>query len=145
MGSYLHTLPTCTSSYLPLPSLPLLLLAPQHMAPLPHTTLPQFTRRRSLPLSHMPMNMELLMTTPRTTSRRLRLRMLRAKLLDLSPLLFLTAESRPPPTLLTTTMDSLLRSPMKVPQSTPQSLLLDTDMLPLLLMPLPLLTMPKNT
>merc|ERR1712106_806042 len=142
MGSYLRTLATCTRSSLPLPSSPQhLLLAPQPMEPLPHTTLP---RLRSLPLSHLPTHTVLLMTTPRTTSRSLRLRMLRAKLLDLSPLLFLMAESRPPPTLLTTTTDLLLRCLMRVPQSTPQSLLLDTDMLPLLLMPLPLLTMPKN-
>merc|ERR1712086_377905 len=141
MGSYLGTLSKCTRSCLPLPSLPpLLLLAPQPMEPLPHTMLPQL---RSFPPSHLPTNMELLMTTPRTTSRRLRLRMLRAKLLDLSPLLFLTAESRPPPTLLTTTMDLLLRCLTRVPLSTPQSLLLDTDMLPQL-MPLPLLTIPKN-
>merc|ERR1712123_345449 len=142
MGSYLGTLSKCTRSCLPLPSLPPpLLLAPQPMEPLPHTMLPQL---RSFPLSHLPTHTELLMTTPRTTSRSLRLRMLRAKLLDLSPLLFLTAESRPPPTLLTTTTDLLLRCLMRVPLSTPQSLLLDTDMLPLLLMPLPLLTMPKN-
>merc|ERR1711892_1357393 len=142
MGSLLRILTTCTRSRLPLPSSPqLLLLAPQPMEPLPHTMLPQL---RSLPLSHLPTLTELLMTTPRTTSRSLRLRMLRAKLLDLSPLHFPTAESRPPPTLLTTTTDLLLRSHMKVPLSTPQSLLLDTDMLPLLLMPLPLLTMPKN-
>merc|ERR1712106_370369 len=131
MGSYIGTLSKCTRSSLPLPSLPPpLLLAPQPMVPLPHTTLPQL---RSFPPSHLPTNMELLMTT----SRRLRLRMLRAKLLDLSPLLFLTAESRPPPTLLTTTTDLLLRCLTRVPLSTPQSLLLDTDMLPLLLMPLP--------
>merc|ERR1712106_174066 len=142
MGSYLRTLSTCTRSRLPLPSLPqLLLLAPQPMAPLPHTMLPQL---RSLPLSHLPTHTELLMTTPRTTSRSLRLRMLRVKLLDLSPFLFPMAESRPPPTLLTTTTDLLLRCLTRVPQSTPQSLLLDTDILPLLLMPLPLLTMPKN-
>merc|ERR1712106_352831 len=141
MGSYLRTLSTCTRSRLPLPSLPqLLLLAPQPMEPLPHTTLPQL---RSFPLSHLPTHMELSMTTPRTTSRSLRLRMLRAKLLDLSPLLFPMAESRPPPTLLTTTTDLLLRCLTRVPLSTPQSLLLDTDMLPQL-MPLPLLTMPKN-
>merc|ERR1712123_180846 len=141
MGSYLGTLSKCTRSCLPLPSsLQLLLLAPQPMEPLPHTTLPQL---RSLPLSHLPTHTELSMTTPRTTSRSQRLRMLRAKLLDLSPLLFLTAESRPPPTLLTTTTDLLLRCLTRVPQSTPQSLLLDTDMLPQL-MPLPLLTMPKN-
>merc|ERR1711892_1485732 len=98
MGSLLRILTTCTRSRLPLPSLPqLLLLAPQPMEPLPHTMLPQL---RSLPLSHLPTHMELLMTTPRTTSRRLR-----AKLLDLSPLLFPMAESRPPPTLLTTTTD----------------------------------------
>merc|ERR1712106_315428 len=141
MGSYLRTLSTCTRSGLPLPSLPqLLLLAPQPMEPLPHTMLPQL---RNLPLSHLPTHTESLMTTQRTTSRSLRLRMLRAKLLDLSPLLFPMAESRPPPTLLTTTTDLLLRCLMRVPLSTPQSLLLDTDMLPQL-MPLPLLTMPKN-
>merc|ERR1712123_151077 len=141
MGSYLGTLSKCTRSCLPLPSSPqLLLLAPQPMEPLPHTTLPQL---RSLPLSHLPTHTELLMTTPRTTSRNLRLRMLRVKLLDLSPLLFPMAESRPPSTLLTTTTDLLLRCLMRVPLSTPQSLLLDTDMLPPL-MPLPLLTMPKN-
>merc|ERR1712106_1145761 len=141
MGSYLRTLSTCTRSRLPLPSLPqLLLLAPQPMEPLPHTMLPQL---RNLPLSHLPTHTESLMTTQRTTSRSLRLRMLRAKLLDLSPLLFPMAESRPPPTLLTTTTDLLLRCLMRVPLSTPQSLLLDTDMLPQL-MPLPLLTMPKN-
>merc|ERR1712106_1298843 len=122
-------------------SLQLLLLAPQPMEPLPHTTLPQL---RSFPLSHLPTHTELSMTIPRTTSRSLRLRMLRAKLLDLLPLLFPMAESRPPPTLLTTTTDLLLRSPMRVPQSTPQSLLLDMDILPQLLTPLPLLTMPKN-
>merc|ERR1712128_227678 len=140
MGSYLGTLSKCTRSCLPLPSLPPLLLAPQPMEPLPHTMLPQL---RSFPLSHLPTHTELSMTTPRTTSRSPRLRMLRAKLLDLSPLLFLTAESRPPPTLLTTTTDLLLRCLTRVPQSTPQSLLLDTDILPQL-MPLPLLTMPKN-
>merc|ERR1711892_1511227 len=108
MGSLLRILTTCTRSRLPLPSLPqLLLLAPQPMEPLHHTMLPQL---RSLPLSHLPTHTELLMTTQRTTSRSLRLRMLRAKLLDLLPLLFPMAESRPPPTLLTTTMDSLLRS-----------------------------------
>merc|ERR1711892_1152106 len=128
MGSLLRILTTCTRSRLPLPSLPqLLLLAPQPMEPLPHTMRPQL---RSLPLSHLPTHTELLMTTPRTTSRSLRLRMLRAKLLDLSPLLFLMAGSRPPPTLLTTTTDLLLRCLMRVPLSTPQSLLLDTDMLP---------------
>merc|ERR1711892_594210 len=106
MGSLLRKLTTCTRSRSPLPSLPQL-LAPQPMEPLPHTMLPQL---RSFPLSHSPTHTELLMTTPRTTSRSLRLRMLRAKLLDLSPLLFPTAESRPPPTLLTTTTDLLLRS-----------------------------------
>merc|ERR1712123_393464 len=141
MGSYLGTLSKCTRSCLPLPSLPPpLLLAPQPMEPLPHTMLPQL---RSFPLSHLPTHTELSMTTPRTTSRSLRLRMLRAKLLDLSPLLFLAAESRPPPTLLTTTTDLLLRCLTRVQQSIPKSLLLDTDMLPQL-MPLPLLTMPKN-
>merc|ERR1712123_423317 len=107
MGSYLGTLSKCTRSCLPLPSLPPpLLLAPQPMEPLPHTMLPQL---RSFPLSHLPTHTELLMTTPRTTSRSLRLRMLRAKFLDPTPLLFPMAESRPPPTLLTTTTDLLLR------------------------------------
>merc|ERR1712123_260360 len=77
----------------------------------------------------------LLMTTQRLTSRRPRLRMLMVRLLDLSPLPFPTAVSRPPPTPLTTTTDSLLRSLMKVPLSTPQSPPLDTDTLPLLTQP----------
>merc|ERR1712117_509956 len=71
------------------------------------------------------------MTTLRTTSGRLRLRMLRARLLDLSPLLFLMEESRPPPTLLITTMDLLPRSPMRAPLSIHLSLRKDMDMLPL--------------
>merc|ERR1712086_1077040 len=86
------------------------------MAPLPHTTLP------------------LLTTLPQLRSPRLR--MPRARLLDLSPLLFPMVESRPPPTPLTTTTDSLLLSPMKVLLSPPQSPPLDTDTPPLL-MPLP--------
>merc|ERR1711893_516314 len=122
MGSLIRTLAQCTRSSLPLPSLPLLLLlAPQPMEPLLPTTQLLSTRRRSYPLSHLLMNTVLLMTTPRTTSKRPKLRMLKAKLLDPSLLLFLMAESRPPPTLLTTTMDLLLRFLMRVPLSTPQS------------------------
>merc|ERR1712117_327399 len=67
----------------------------------------------------------------RISSRKPRLRMLRAKLPDLSPLLSLTEESRPPPTLLTTTMGLLLRLPMREPLSTHLSLRKDMDMLPL--------------
>merc|ERR1711994_880780 len=141
MGSLIRTLAQCTRSSSPLPSSPLLLLvAPQPMEPPLPTTQLQW---RSSPLSHLLMNTELLMTTPRTTLRRPKLRMLKAKLLDLLSLLFLTAESRPPPTLLTTTMDSLLRLPMKVPLSIPQSPRKDTDMLLLSMLLLPLLTMLK--
>merc|ERR1712173_428884 len=145
MGSLIRTLAQCTRLSLPLPSSPLLLLlAPQPMEPLLPTTQLLSTRRRSFPLSHSPMNMETLMTTPRTTSRRPKLRMLKAKLPDLSRLLFLMAESRPPPTLLTTTTDLLLRLPMKEPLSTHQSPRKDTDMLlqSTKLLP-PLLTMLK--
>merc|ERR1719206_960151 len=106
---------------------------------------PPPTRRRSFPLSHSPTSMESLTTTPRLTSRRLRLRMLRARLLDLSPSLSLTAGSRPPPILLITTMGLLLRSPTREPLSTPQSPRKATDTLPPstrlpLSMPLPLPT-----
>merc|ERR1712173_346199 len=151
MGSHSPTLTSCTSSLLPLlSSLWPPLLVPQPMVLPPHTTQPlPLTRRRSFPLSHSPMSMEWPMTTPRLTSRRPRPRMLRARLLALSPLLFLMAESRPPPTLLTTTMDLLLRLPMRVPLSTHQSPRKDTDTLlpstrPLLLPSLLQLTMPKN-
>merc|ERR1712123_318849 len=109
---------------------------PSLWCPPQHTTQPLLMPQlRSSPLSHTPMNTVLLMTTQRLTSRRPRLRMLRVRLLDLSPLPFPMAVSRPPPTPLTTTTDSLLRSLMKVPQSTPQSPLLDTDTLPLLTQP----------
>merc|ERR1712212_229477 len=122
MGSRQPTPPTCTSFSLPLPSWPqLLLTAPQPMVPLHLTTLPLSTRRRSSPLSHSPTSTESPTTTPRPTSRRPRPRMPRARLPDPSPSLFLTAGSRPPPTLLTTTTASLLRSPTREPQYTPQS------------------------
>merc|ERR1712038_2063393 len=143
MGSRQPTPTTCTSSSLPPPSWPQLLAdsPPAYGAPA-HTTLPLLTRPRgSSPLSHSPTSMESLMTTLRPTSRRLRPRMLRARLLDLSPSLSLTAESRPPPTLLITTMDLLPRSPTREPQSTPQSPRKDTDTLPQstrLLQPTPL-------
>merc|ERR1712168_1033959 len=102
------------------------------MVPPQLTTPPLLTSLlRSSPPSHTPMNMVWLMTTLRLTSRRPRLRMLRARLLDLSPLLFPMAVSRPPPTPLTTTTDLLLRSPMREPQSTPQSQQVDTDTPPL--------------
>merc|ERR1712086_279789 len=138
MGSSSSTLTSKCSSFSPPPPLwPLLPpMAPQPMVPPQHTTQPLLTPQlRSSPLSHTPTNTVLLMTTQRLTSRRPRLRMLRERLLDLSPLPFPMAVSRPPPTPLTTTTDSLLRSLMKVPQSTPQSPLLDTDTLPLLTQP----------
>ena len=72
-------------------------LAPQPMA------LPQL---RSSPLSHSLTSTESLMTTQKPISRRPKLRMPTATLLDLSPLLSQTAESRPPPTQLITRMDS---------------------------------------
>merc|ERR1712036_198731 len=87
-------------------------------------------------LSFSPLLPLSLMTTQRLTSRRPRPRMLKARLLDLSPLLFPMAVSRPPPTPLTTTTDSLLRSPMREPLSTPQSPQVDTDTPPLPTSPL---------
>merc|ERR1712086_1212353 len=138
MGSSSSTLTSkCSSFSPPLPLWPLLPpMAPQPMVPPQHTTQPLLTPQlKSSPLSHTPTNTVLLMTTQRLTSRRPRLRMLRVRLLDLSPLPFPTAVSRPPPTPLTTTTDSLLRSLMKVLLSTPQSPPLDTDTLPLLTQP----------
>merc|ERR1712025_196483 len=150
---------SCTSS-LPLP-LPLWLLLIMLLLPLPmelqptlHQPMlpPSMWRRSSLP-SPLLMNTVWLMTTPRLTSRRLRLKMLKERLLDLSPLLSLTDVSRLPPTLLTTTMDLLLRSPMRAPLCTPLSPRRDmvtTPPLPTrppsLLMLLPLLTslLPKS-
>merc|ERR1719215_154326 len=113
----------------------------------PPITSPLPTRRRSSPLSLSPMSTESLMTTARPTSRRPRARMATALSLEASRLLFPTAESRPPPTPLTTTMDSSLMSPTREPPSTPQSPRRDTAMLPLptsppLLMPPPPLTSP---
>merc|ERR1712079_864913 len=134
----------CISSSLPQPSslllwLTVLLL----MVPLHLTTLLLSTRRRSCLLNHLPMSMALLMTTPKLTSRRQKLRMLREKFQDHSQSLFPMAESRPPHTQPTTTMDLLLRSPMKVPLSTLQSLKKDTVTLPLSISP-PLPIMPKS-
>merc|ERR1712073_76618 len=88
------------------------------------------TRRRSFLLNHLPMSTVSLMTTPKLTSRRQKLRMLREKFQDLLQSLFPMAESRPPHTQPTTTMDLLLRSPMKAPLFTPQSPKRDTDMQP---------------
>merc|ERR1712156_1211442 len=121
----------CTSSSLPQPSslllwLTVLLL----MVPLHLTTLLLSTRRRSFLLNHLPMNTALLMTTPKLTSGRQKLKMLREKFQDLSQSLFPMAESRPPHTQPTTTTDLLLRSPMKAPLFTPQSPKRDTDMQP---------------
>merc|ERR1711887_426695 len=79
---------------------PLLLLLPP-LAPQP--TDPQL---RSLPLSHLLTSMVSPTTTQKPTSRRPRLRMPTETLLDLSPLLSLTAGSRPPHTLLITRTDS---------------------------------------
>merc|ERR1712018_832413 len=134
MGSSSSTLASkCSRFSPPLPLWPLLpLMAPQPMEPPQHTTLPLPTSQwRSSPLSHTPTNTVSLMTTLRLTSRRPRPRMLRARLLDLSPSLFPTAVSRPPPTPPTTTTDLLLRSPTREPQSTPQSPQVDTDPPPL--------------
>merc|ERR1712156_404925 len=135
---------TCTSSSLPQQSLLLLqLTALPLMVPLHPTTLLLSTRRRSFLLNHLPMSTVSLMTTLRLTSRKQKLRMLRGKFQDLSQSLFPMAESRPPHTQPTTTMDLLLRSPMKVPLSTLQSLKKDTVMLPLSTSPPPPI-MPKS-
>merc|ERR1712086_392324 len=115
MGSSKETIQQCSRSFSLLPSWPLLSLPdPQPMEPL--LLMPQL---RSSPLSLMLMSMESTMTTARLTSRRQKLKM--------PPVV-----SRPPPTMLTTRTDSLLRSHTRVPQSTPQSPPLDTDTLPLL-------------
>ena len=104
---------------------------PSYGAPPPYHPAPAFKPVEKLtPLSHMLMNMVLLMTTLRLTSRRPRPRMLKGRLQDLSPLPFLMAGSRLPPTLLITTIALLLRLHMKVPLSTPQSLQVDTDTQP---------------
>merc|ERR1712079_876263 len=134
----------CISSSLPQPSslllwLTVLLL----MVPLHLTTLLLSTRRRSFLLNHLPMSTALLMTTPKLTSRRQKLKMLREKFQDLSQSLFPMAEFRPPHIQPTTTMDLLLRSPMKAPLFTPQNLKKDTVMLPLSISP-PLPIMPKS-
>merc|ERR1712180_336234 len=83
----------------------------------------------------------MLMTTVEPTSRRLRARMLPETLLDPTPLLSLMVESRPPPTMLTTTLDLLLRSPMREPLSTPKPspLLLTLPLLPMLPLSVPTL------
>merc|ERR1712180_432984 len=67
--------------------------------------------------------------------------MLPETLLDPTPLLSLMAESRPPPTMLTTTLDLLLRSPMREPLSTPKPspLLLTLPLLPMLPLSVPTL------
>ena len=98
--------------------------------------------RRSSPLSHTLMSTELLMTTARPTSRRQRHKIPTVLLLVASWLLFLTAESRPPPTPLTTSTDSSLMSHTREPQSTHQSQRRDTDTPPLTRPP-PQLTTPK--
>merc|ERR1711970_61014 len=139
MGSSSSTLASKCSRFLPpLPLWPLLPpMAPQPTVPPQHTTLPLPTSQlRSCPLSHTPTNTVSLMTTLRLTSRRPRPRMLKARLLDLSPSLFPMAVSRPPPTPLITTTDSSPRSPMREPQSTPQSPQVDTDTPPLPTSPL---------
>merc|ERR1712156_166348 len=135
---------TCISSSLPqASSLLLWLTVLLLMELLPLTTLLLSTRRRSFLLNHLPMNMVSLMTTQKLTSRRQKLRMLREKFQDLSQSLFPMAESRPPHTQPTITMDLLLRSPTKVPLSTLQSLKKDTVTLPLSISP-PLPIMPKS-
>merc|ERR1712025_584507 len=139
----------CTRLSSPLPSWPLPLLTlqlqltppPQPMLQLPPTTNPPHTRRRSSPLSHLPTSTELLMTTARPTSRRPGSRMAMVLSLVASSLLFPTAESRPPPTPLTTSTDSLLMSHTREPPSTPLSPKRDTATPPPPTSP-PLLTLP---
>merc|ERR1712227_480329 len=113
-------------------------LTPQ---PLPTSLLP--TRRGSFPLSLSPMSMELLMTTARPTSRRPRARMAMVLSLVASLLLFPTAESRPPPTPLTTSTDSLLMSHTREPPSTPLSPRRDTATPPPPTSPPPLITLKR--
>merc|ERR1712027_272031 len=143
MGSHIQTIRSqCTRFLLPLPSSPSSLPTrsqwpmpqPQLITNQPHTS------RRSFPLSHLPTNTELLMTTAKPTSRSLRPRMPTVLFPEASLLLFPTAESRPPLTPLTTSTDSSLMSLMREPQSTHQSPRRDTDISPLQ----PMLQLPKN-
>merc|ERR1712032_550787 len=99
--------------------------------------------RRSSPLSPMLMSTELLMTTARPTSRRQKHKMPTVSLLVASRLLFLTAESRPPPTPLTMSTDSSLMSHTREPPSTPLSPRRDTATPPPPMLP-PLLTTLKR-
>merc|ERR1712203_1052632 len=119
MGSLVNSshLQTCTSWYSSLLCPPPWLLAPlpQGMA-----TPPPMPQRNS-PLSPTPTSTVWPMTTPRLTSRRPRPRMPTVLLLDLSPSLFPTVVSRPPPTMPTMSTVSSPRGPTREPLSTPQS------------------------
>merc|ERR1711936_1069625 len=97
---------------------------------LPPTEPPLPTLLRSFPPSLMLTSTEWLMTTARPTSRRQKHKMPTVSSLVASWLLFLTAESRPPPTPLITSTDSSLMSPTRAPQSTPQSPRRDTATTP---------------
>merc|ERR1712083_863245 len=102
---------------------------PAYGAPAPYAP-------EKLPPQPLLMSMESTMTTARLTSRRQKHKMPTVLSRVASRLLFLMAVSRPPPTLLTTPTDSSPRSPMREPQSTPQSPQVDTDPPPLPTSPL---------
>merc|ERR1711902_249367 len=142
MGSSIQTITQqCTRLSSPPPSSP----PPPLTLQLPLTTNPPHTRRRNSPLSHSPTSTELLMTTARPTSRSPRPKTETVSSPDLSRSLFPTAESRPPPTPLTTLTDSSLMSPTREPQSTHQSQRRDTDTPPPTLLPLQLTSPPQLT
>merc|ERR1712025_623996 len=154
MGSSIQTITQqCTRLSSPPPSWPSPLLTaqlqptppPQLTLQLPLTTSPPHTRRKSSPLSHSPTSTELLMTTARPTSRSPRPKTETVSSPDLSLSLVPTAESRPPPTPLTTSTDSSLMSPTREPQSTHQSQRRDTDTPPPTLPPLQLTSLPQLT
>merc|ERR1711923_581065 len=148
MGSSVQTFTQqCTRLSSPLPSWPSLLLTPppQLTLQLQLITNPPHMSQRNFPLSHSHTSTELLMTTARPTSRSPRPKTETVLSPDLSLSLFPTAESRPPPTPLTTLTDSSLMSPTREPQSTHQSQRRDTDTPPPTLLQPPLTSLPQLT
>merc|ERR1711933_129398 len=102
-----------------LPTLSMLL---QLIMPQPQLTMPQSRLDMLSPTPmrspHTPTPMLLLMTTPRPASMLRNSPMVLPTLLDLTPLLFLMAESNTSSTLPTDMMDMSLMSPMREPLST---------------------------
>merc|ERR1712197_126684 len=97
-------------------------MLPQLIMPQPQLTTPQSRLDMSRPTlmrsPHTPTPTLLLMTTPRPASMLRNSPMVLPTLLDLTPLLFLMAESNTSSTLPMDMMDLLLMSPMREPLST---------------------------